>query len=325
VGRRRNQEAAPGLLRGAYDAVIGAPRELAEGLLDTGDSLFGTGGKGVKRNPSKKPPSEAQLKARAAFTAMVKAKAAARRKAAQKGTKANPIRFSEAEARRYSGKIKGLSVAPAKRRTPAKRKTGGKKKGATKGLFRSYKTGRLFGRAVKKTGKGIKRGARAVGRGARASGRGFWHGLFNPDAHGVFTEFRGKEPTGIVTSRGHGPDGRVINVAEIGKLKEMTVTGYPKPLKFSGAARLVADSSKRLHVTGVRIKNKTNPGQPANCGPIESIVYYSDKPHIDKRKQEYIHNFGDEGGKRPHLYIDAEGYPVIRGGSYEIKSPGIIN
>lgn len=67
-------------------------------------------------------------------------------------------------------------------------------------------------------------------------------------------------------------------------------------------------------------------GEGLDFGPVDVICYETAKAHIGKGKTfEYVHPFGEEGGRKPHLIIDHEGMPVLRGGDYKIKSEGIVN
>ncbi len=60
-------------------------------------------------------------------------------------------------------------------------------------------------------------------------------------------------------------------------------------------------------------------------GEVHSVTYRSDKPHIETGTFDYVHKFGEDGGKRPHLIVDEYGYPFFEGGSYKIDADGIIN
>jgi hypothetical protein len=143
----------------------------------------------------------------------------------------------------------------------------------------------------------------------------------NPKVDSVFSEFRGKDVSRA--SKLSAATGTPSTLAELGRLKGLKLRG--RTLRFN-SGRLAADSRKKLHVVGVKMKYRGNPnGSEIDVGEILSVTYQADKPHIEKGVFKYVHKFGEEGGVRPHLIIDAEGYPKIEGGSYGITSDGIID
>jgi hypothetical protein len=153
-------------------------------------------------------------------------------------------------------------------------------------------------------------------RGVRTRGR-----LPNPSPATVFTEFRGKSVTR--KSKVRAATGTPSTLAKLGALKELKLRG--RTLRFGGGASLAADGRKRLHVVGTRMKVRGNPGGEVDVGEIISVTYCADKPHIEAGTFNYVHKFGEEGGVRPHLIVDPEGYPIIEGGSYGITADGIID
>jgi hypothetical protein len=142
----------------------------------------------------------------------------------------------------------------------------------------------------------------------------------NPTPAKVFTEFRGKGVTRKTKVKA--ASGTPSTLAELGKLRELKLRG--RTLRFK-AGRLAADGRKKLHIVGVKMKYRGNPGGEIDVGEIISVTYEADKPHVESGIYNYIHKFGEEGGKRPHLIVDPEGYPVIEGGSYRINADGIID
>ncbi len=59
---------------------------------------------------------------------------------------------------------------------------------------------------------------------------------------------------------------------------------------------------------------------------VAVVGYVTAKDHIgDGETFEFYHQMGEENGVRPVLLIDADGFPLLQGGSYEIKAEGIIN
>lgn len=332
-------------------------------------------------------PSPAQLKARAEFAAAARA----RSKASKAGKKKNPIRLTEAEARRYSGKIKGLSTPTRTRATTKRRKkfkkvgvfggsgflglgrstkrisanprgqhlpglpakyqhmyedilaSSGSKRIAAATTKKAFERGnpslfaKLFGRKRKAAKVGYRKtqvgrrkvapvGYRKTQRGKRRpttymqrmSAKRGRSRLLNPAPAEVFKEFRGKDVRSKSKSIGHGTGH--ITVAQLGQLRELKLVG--KKLEFGGKALLCADGRKKLHIAGVRFKA---PGQESDMGEVRSVTYRSDKPHIETGVLDYVHKFGEEGGKCPKLIIDTEGYPYFEGGSYTIDADGIIN
>jgi len=94
-------------------------------------------------------------------------------------------------------------------------------------------------------------------------------------------------------------------------------------VRFKGAARL-AHKGNRLYITGARFRKPNPPGE-VDYGEILRVCYTADKPHIesDGKSRAYEHKFGERGGIRPHLVVDAEGLPIISGGSYTVPEEGI--
>lgn len=289
-------------------------------------------------------PSPAQLAARAKFAAMSRAKA--KGKKAAKGKK-NPgiIKMSEAEFSKFSSKIKGVGSAPKITRTrsasPSKRKAGKRFKkvgvfggGGFLGLGKSIQTIKRNPGLVAKikkliAGSGKKKKVAKVGTrrtqrgrhtaapvGYRRTQRGR---KLNPAPANVFSEFRGKDVTRRTKVKA--ASGTPSTLAQLGKLRELRLRG--KTLKFR-AGHLAADGRKKLHVVGVKAKHRGNPGE-VDYGEIISVTYEADKPHVEEGVFNYIHRFGEDGGTRPHLVVDPEGFMKIEGGSYKISADGIID
>jgi hypothetical protein len=314
------------------------------------------------------------------------------------------IRFTEAEAKRYSAKIKGMPATSSGHRTPA-RKAPAKKRGPLAGLGRSVVRGlgmmqngsRGLKRSKRRASKALKSfvygkgnaktlhrestrviGAQSRGRGRRkpnplwrsfeptmrgrrtpghleisygkgrkarkraaAKGiKGYFSGgldrsvmrgslirqgkakskLPNPSPSSVFSEFRGKDATTKTTARAANGTPKVL--AKLGQLREFRLRG--KTVKFGGGASLAADGRKKLHVVGVQMKRPNPPGE-VDYGEVLRVTYRADKPHIEEGTFDYVHKFGEEGGRRPHLIVDEEGFPKLEGGSYKIDEDGIID
>jgi hypothetical protein len=144
--------------------------------------------------------------------------------------------------------------------------------------------------------------------------------LPNPSPASVFSEFRGKNAT--TKTKATAARGTPAVLAKLGGLQELHVRG--KRLRFNGRASLAADGRKKLHIVGAKFARPNPPGE-VDYGEILSVVYRADKPHIEAGTYDYKHHFGEDGGRKPHLVVDEEGYPIIEGGSYRITEDGIID
>lgn len=148
----------------------------------------------------------------------------------------------------------------------------------------------------------------------------------NPSVTDVSKMFQGRASGSV--SEYKAADSAPANLARIGKLVFLDVEGLRGTLKFPGAM-VAADTKGKLWIVGKSApmaSAKAKAGQMLDYGPIKRICYDTAKAHIGEGKRfEYVHEFGEEGGKRPHLLIDSEGMPVLRGGDYKIKAEGIVN
>jgi hypothetical protein len=110
------------------------------------------------------------------------------------------------------------------------------------------------------------------------------------------------------------------------RLAEVKVKGYPA-FQFSPArARLGIAGDGSLHFVNVRFSRpkELQPGQRADYGLIEHVIYGARKDHLNNGQFSYWkHPLGEEGGRKPHLQVDSDGWPYIVGGSYTIESAGI--
>lgn len=315
----------------------------------------------VKRKVGK--PSPAQLAARAKFVAMVRAKAAKKngrgfstappswvrgtKKKATKRKAKNPaiLRLTEAQAKAYGGKIKGLSApartartrsissSPRKKATKKFKKVGIFGGSGFLGLGKSIQTIKRNPSLVAKIRKLIagsgkrkpaKVGTRRTQRGRHTAApvgyRRTQRGKRNPAPASVFSEFRGKSVTRKTKVKA--ASGTPSTLAQLGKLRELKLRG--KVLKFR-AGHLAADGRKKLHIVGIKAKHRNNPGGEVDYGEIISVTYEADKPHVETGVFNYVHRFGEDGGTRPHLVVDPEGYMKVEGGSYKISADGIID
>jgi hypothetical protein len=140
----------------------------------------------------------------------------------------------------------------------------------------------------------------------------------NPSVTAIAEKFQGKAD-GMVEEF-YAANGAPSNLARAGKLVFLKVSG--KTIRVPGAMVAIAPSEK-IWITGTHaplFKTKAKRGQGLDVGEVSHICYETAKAHIGGGKTfEYVHEFGEEGGKRPHLIIDSDGMPILRGGDYKIK------
>jgi len=137
-------------------------------------------------------------------------------------------------------------------------------------------------------------------------------------AHELFETFRGKPVS--TRSQGTAANGTPKTLAQLGKLREIQLPGRRLTWPNGSKARL-GGRNNRLHIVNATLGYRSNhSGQEVDLGPILSITYEADKPHIEEGTYNYKHRFE---GTRPHLVIDEESRPVIEGGSYTITADGI--
>jgi hypothetical protein len=280
------------------------------------------------------------------------------------GVRRNPIRFTEAEARHYAPKIRGLSSlssAPRLLSTARRKKAPSKKRFKKAGVFggsgflglgRSRQKVRVNARGKGRGGfgpfvrgedlgyfrakhKSHRRAAKRLykkgdikGAKYHASKLGVTKSLGwpkrNPSPASVFTEFRGKEVRS--KSKATAATGTPKVLANLGALKELDVDGRTK--RFGGRAVLAADGRKKLHIVNVKMARPNPPGE-IDYGEIRRIMYYADKPEVqlasgDDPKEKFQYNH-HFSRPYPHLIVDSEGYPVIEGGNYKISADGILD
>lgn len=148
----------------------------------------------------------------------------------------------------------------------------------------------------------------------------------NPSVQEVSRMFQG-DTNGDVKNM-HASDSAPGNLARIGRLVFLQVEGQRRPLRLPGAM-VAADTRGRLWIVGTRaplFNQKAKPGEALDFGELRRICYDTAKAHIGNGKRfEYVHEFGEDGGKRPHLLIDHEGMPILRGGDYKLEARGIVN
>jgi hypothetical protein len=149
-----------------------------------------------------------------------------------------------------------------------------------------------------------------------------------------FRTFRGFDPTKktqIAKSR-FVPQGTWV----LGQLPFLDLMGGRRQ-PFGPGFHLVGDAKGDLHIVKVNRDGSTRapfkPLDPATrkngvtwIDEVKRFPYKSQKVHIGKDTvYVWIHKAGEEGGDRPIFGIDDSGFPVLRGGSYELKEEGIRN
>jgi hypothetical protein len=144
----------------------------------------------------------------------------------------------------------------------------------------------------------------------------------------AFTDFQGR-PSGktltLVT-----PPGTPKNLWCLGQLLELRVKGYGNLDLARGRFYLCADErNKKLYIAGGRIfdaQRGLKDGQLLPVGELTHVVYLTEKTHLGDGPGDptpYIHRLGEEGGERPVLAVDNQGYGHLEGGSYTITPLGI--
>lgn len=146
----------------------------------------------------------------------------------------------------------------------------------------------------------------------------------NPSVEDLSRTFQGEADGSL--QRDYAATGAPSNLARAGKLVFLKVAG--RTIRIPGATVAIAPN-KRLWITGDHaplFETKARNGEGLDVGEVSHICYETAKAHIGEGKTfEYVHEFGEDGGRRPHLIIDHEGMPILRGGDYEVKAEGIVN
>lgn len=145
----------------------------------------------------------------------------------------------------------------------------------------------------------------------------------NPSVADLSRTFQGEADGSI--DRLYAADNAPANIARAGKLVFLKVNS--KTFRLPGAMVGIAPNGK-LWITGAGalFETKARKGEGLDVGEVSHICYETAKAHIGNGKTfEYVHEFGEEGGRRPHLIIDHEGMPILRGGDYKIRAEGIVN
>lgn len=139
-----------------------------------------------------------------------------------------------------------------------------------------------------------------------------------------FHEFQGREATHLLkVDASHMMPKASVN----GELVAIKLKGG-KELRAPADSHLLADARKRLWISG-KLGKPNFKLRKDDCtleGDIEYIVYRTIKEHLgDKAPVSYIHHLGEDTGAHPRLYLDRNGYGVVRGGDYTQDWRGVIN
>lgn len=123
-----------------------------------------------------------------------------------------------------------------------------------------------------------------------------------------------------------------LNFSRGGKLVFLKLGGFDgTTIRVPGAVVAIDPKTEKLWIAGSDARGlfkrkAARKGEVLDYGEIDAICYLTAKQHIGSGKTyEYVHEFGEEGGRKPRLLIDHEGMPIIKGGSYKIKAAGIVD
>lgn len=151
----------------------------------------------------------------------------------------------------------------------------------------------------------------------------------NPTVREMSQRFQGKA-TGAVKEYFASDHAPRLDFSRAGKFIFLKLENSSKQLRIPGAVVTIDPKTEKLWIAGNRAplfnRHAAAKGDLLDHGPVTHICYLTAKAHIGNGKTfEYVHPFGEEGGTLPHLCVDYEGMPVLRGGSYRIKQAGIVD
>ncbi len=147
----------------------------------------------------------------------------------------------------------------------------------------------------------------------------------SPKVRKLRAQFTGRKST--KTTVMSAPKGTPKNLAKLGRLISIKAEkGSIRPARKNPGSTvwLCADANGKLHLctSGARLVD----GPAQSFGQVREVEYETSKPHLGHKRQTiFFHKFGEEGGTLPTLYADGEGGLKFRGGTYKIKSEGIVN
>lgn len=163
-------------------------------------------------------------------------------------------------------------------------------------------------------------------------------GRHNPldDAARLYEEFHGKPSAEVVEVE------ETLHVhdvlAELGELLRLDVIALDgarvKLSGFEGALLCSNEQGSQLFIRGgdqfidLDVFEIAEPHESEVLGTVKRIWYGTEKLHLGKDggRAKYFHDFGEEGGRRPHLvYHHKDPSLEFAGGSYIVKAEGVIN
>jgi hypothetical protein len=147
-----------------------------------------------------------------------------------------------------------------------------------------------------------------------------------------YKAFQGRDAKKVFEA--HKPDSAPEKLWTLGKLFEIKVRGKGtynfRREKTNRTFWLCSDAKNvQLWIAGAKFAGKDyscDKDEFEVIGEITAIVYETEKAHLGDAPGEpspYIHFLADEGGERPYLAIDRNGFASIVGGGYYISPLGI--
>jgi hypothetical protein len=156
----------------------------------------------------------------------------------------------------------------------------------------------------------------------------------------LYQDFQGRDIGGYTFEEA--PPWTPDNVAVLGELNKLHL-GSGERIPFDPEqVQLCADKNGELLIVGAQFAitgelpddDSNNfdvievppymPDEVIVIDEIKKIEYITHKDHIgDGGEYNFVHKFGEEGGARPLLALDAQGFPMIVGGDYFITAEGI--
>lgn len=189
---------------------------------------------------------------------------------------------------------------------------------------------RARGRAARLRGIGRRNPAEMVILGANPAGR------VSPEAAELYEDFHGKPPKELLAANEVQDMPREVVV--LGALESITVDAPKGEMKIgfeTDGVKLASDASgTQLYFVGGNqrfsgdslIEFAARPGKVVRMGTARTIIYSSRKAMDGGNLNNYIHEFGEDDGKRPVLWYDAKIKRLyLVGGNYRIEAAGIIN
>lgn len=155
----------------------------------------------------------------------------------------------------------------------------------------------------------------------------------------LFEDFQGRPTDGFDLY--NAPEWTPGDVAVLGGLNSLHLEGIEKVDFDPAHVVLAADKDGELLVLGAQFDGEVTipegegsyevietpaymPSDVVLIAPIKKIAYETHKDHIgDGGEYCFVHKFGEEGGERPFLALDPDGFPMIIGGDYYITHEGI--